>query len=363
MAEIAPDRAAMVVRRVLIYRLGSLGDTVVALPALHLVRRVFPQAQLSLLTNKPVASKAAAMESVLGPDFFAEVIDYPVGTRNPAKLLAVARRIRAGKFDVLVNLSAARGRFKALRDRCFVRLAGISRVVGSPSARADFRVSLPSGSALYESETRRLLRRVGELGSISLDDAACWDLLLTAGERQAGESHLPTYEYPTIACCFGTKMEAKDWGRPNWEKLVSRLGETLPDWRLAVIGSGDEADLAERCATGWRGPVVNLCGRLSPRESAAVLESCVVFIGHDSGPMHLASAVGTPCVAIFSARNLPGQWFPARPGHSIIYHKTDCFGCMLERCVAERKRCILSITVDEVFDAAMESLRSRGLVR
>jgi hypothetical protein len=68
-------------------------------------------------------------------------------------------------------------------------------------------------------------------------------------------------------------------------------------------------------------------------------------------------------VAIFSARNLPGQWFPARPGHTIIYHKTDCFGCGLETCIAEKKRCIMSITVDEVFGAVMSSLRSRELIR
>jgi heptosyltransferase-3 len=343
-------------KRVLVYRLGSLGDTVVALPALNLVRTAFAGAELCLLTNKPVASKAAAMESVLGPNFFAEVIDYPVGTRNPAKLLAVARRIRAGKLDILVNLSAARGRLKALRDRCFFRLAGISRVVGSPLAREDFEVSLLSGSALYESETRRLLRRVSELGSINLDDAASWDLRLTAGERQTGESHLPPYESPTIACCFGTKMQAKDWEVPNWRQLVARLSAALPGWRLVVVGSTDEVARAEECASGWRGPMVNLCGKLSPRKSAAVLEKCAVFIGHDSGPMHLASAVGTPCVAIFSARNLPGQWFPARPGHSVIYHKTDCFGCMLETCVAERKRCIMSITVNEVFRAVMSAL-------
>jgi heptosyltransferase-3 len=80
------------------------------------------------------------------------------------------------------------------------------------------------------------------------------------------------------------------------------------------------------------------------------------------GPMHLALAVGTPCVAFFSARNLPRQWFSARPGHAVIYRKTDCLGCMLESCVAERKRCTLSITLDEVVDALMASLRSRDLI-
>jgi len=350
-------------KRVLVYRLGSLGDTVVALPALMLVKQAFANAELSLLTNKPVASKAAAMESVLGPDFFREVIDYPVGLRDPGRLLAVARKINAGKFDLLVNLSAGRGRFKAWRDFWFFRLCGIRSIIGTPARKEDFEIMTEEGGEFYESETRRLLRRVSELGSINLDDAASWDLRLTAGERQTAESHLPPYESPTIACCFGTKMQAKDWEVPNWRQLVARLSAALPSWRLAVVGSADEVARAEECASGWRGPIVNLCGKLSPRESAAVLERCAVFIGHDSGPMHLASAVGTPCVAIFSARNLPGQWFPARPGHSVIYHKTDCFGCMLETCIAERKRCIMSITVDEVFDAVMQSLRERELIR
>ena len=296
------------------------------------------------------------MEAVLGPNFFTEVIDYPIGIRDPGKLLAVSRRLRAGRFDVLVNLSAARGRLKALRDEWFFRLSGLRRVVGTPAAREDFNVATLPGTDLYESESVRLLRRVGELGTVDLSDAASWDLQISASERQAGNAYLPPYHAPTIACCFGTKMQAKDWELSNWKELVARISGALPDWRLAIIGSADEADRGVECAKGWRGPVVNLCGALSPRESAAVLEKCEIFVGHDSGPMHLASAVGTPCVAIFSARNLPGQWFPARPGHRVIYHKTDCFGCMLETCVVERKRCILSITVDEVFDAVMSAL-------
>jgi heptosyltransferase-3 len=349
-------------RRVLVYRLGSLGDTVVALPALHLVRRAFAGAELSLLTNRPVASKAAAMEAVLGPEFFGEVTDYPIGMRDPARLFAVSQHLRAGRFDVLVNLSAARGRLKALRDKCFFRLSGIRRVVGTPTAREDFEVVTLPGTDLYESESLRLLRRISELGAIDLNDAACWDLQLTPAERQAGERFLPPLDVPTIACCFGTKMQAKDWELSNWRELVARLRGALRGWRLVVIGSADESKRAEQCVSGWHGPVVNLCGQMSPRESAAVLEKCAIFVGHDSGPMHLASAVGTPCVAIFSARNLPGQWFPARHGHTVIYHKTDCFGCGLETCVAERKRCIMSITVDEVFGAVMASLRSRGLI-
>ncbi len=350
-------------KKVLIYRLGSLGDTVVALPALHLVRKVFPDACLCLLTNKPVASKAAAMEAVLGPDFFTEVIDYPVGARNPAKLLAVAKRIRAGSFDALVNLAATRGRWKALRDQLFFRLCGIRSTIGFPRENSDFTVSLRSDGQLYESESFRLLKRLRALGEASLDDPASWDLSLKQEELQKAEALIPSLSEPVLVACFGTKAQANDWEEERWTKLLEKLRSRLPAWRLFTIGSADEAALAARCSASWGEAFTNMCGQLAPRESAGLLQRAKLFLGHDSGPMHLASAVGTPCVAIFSARNPPGQWFPVGSGHKCLYHKTECFGCGLTTCIVEKKRCILSITVDEVFEAVMESLRSRGLIK
>jgi ADP-heptose:LPS heptosyltransferase len=76
--------------------------------------------------------------------------------------------------------------------------------------------------------------------------------------------------------------------------------------------------------------------------------------------MHLAASVGTVCVSIFSARNRPGIWFPFGNAHEVIYHKTDCFGCNLEVCTIEKKKCILSISVDEVVAAARRA-RDRNL--
>lgn len=348
------------IERVLIYRLGSLGDTVVALPALHVVRRAFPNAALSLLTNKPVSAKAAPVEAVVGKRFFADAIDYPIGTRSLLQLFSVSRALRLRQFDAVVNLCEARTRLKTLRDRLFFRFAGIADLRGFPSEDADFELAIDPATGLFESETRRLLRRIRSLGDADLEDARSWDLGLTAEERGAAAAALPQPMAPFVAIALGTKLQANDWQQDNWNELVARLTSSLPGWCLALVGSADEKQKVEACRSRWRGPSVNLCGALSPRESAALLERAEVFIGHDSGPMHLASAVGTPCVTVFSARNPPGRWFPARSGHRIIYHKTDCFGCGLEQCIAQRKKCILSITVDEVFSAVSASLRDRG---
>ncbi len=93
---------------------------------------------------------------------------------------------------------------------------------------------------------------------------------------------------------------------------------------------------------------MNVCGELTPRESAAVFARARVYLGHDSGPMHLAAAVGTTCVAVFSARGKPRRWFPYGRGHRVVYHRVSCWGCGLTTCVVEGKRCILSIGVGEV---------------
>ncbi len=103
-------------------------------------------------------------------------------------------------------------------------------------------------------------------------------------------------------------------------------------------------------APGRGATAVNLCGRLTPRESAAAFRRAQIFIGHDSGPMHLAATVQTPCVAIFAARNKPRVWFPYGNHHRVVYHKTECAGCGLETCIVEKKRCLTSITVDEVVE-------------
>ena len=106
----------------------------------------------------------------------------------------------------------------------------------------------------------------------------------------------------------------------------------------------------------WSGKTANLCGRVSPRVSAAVLEQAELFVGHDSGPVHLAAAVGTPCVAVYSARSLPGHWFPRGNKTTVFYNRVPCLGCGLETCVTFAKKCILSIGVNQVFDAVAARL-------
>jgi len=351
--------------KILIYRLGSLGDTVMALPCFHTVKNAFPDADITLLTNRPVMAKAAPLEAVLGKEYFYDrIIDYPVGARNPFILLGLIRQIRALKITTMVNITAARSRKSAERDMFFFKLAGIKKFIGFPSTYEDFEVCTDPATGLMEWEAKRLYRRISNLGPRPFYNDHFWDLRLTAAEKKsaiASRAELPLTN-KTLAVSLGTKNQANDWGIDNWTTLLSRLSISLPDWNLVVLGAKDENALAERCIAEWGKNSLNLCGATSPRVSAALLSHTDLFIGHDSGPLHLAACVGTPCIGIFSARNLPGQWFPRGEKNKIIFNTPECAGCGLEVCITNNKKCILSITVEQVQDAVFEQIEKNNIV-
>jgi len=349
--------SASSVRKVLIYRLGSLGDMVVALPCFHLIARTFPQAERVLLTNFPVHAKAPPAAAVLGGSGLVHgYIGYAVGTRKIGELLRLAWRVRAFRPDVLIYLMPVRPLNHVHRDSRFFRLAGVSRIVGLPGSDM-LKHTFDAATGRFESEASRLARSLARLGDAAIDDRANWNLGLTAVEKGAAAIGLgPLMRRPLIACGPGTKMQAKDWGRDNWRALLTHLHAHYPEHGLALIGAQEDADLSDYVAWNWSGPKVNLCGKLTPRESAAVLEHAKVFIGPDSGPMHLAACAGVPCVIAFSARGLPGIWYPNGGIHQVIYHQTSCYGCNLETCVAEARRCLGAISVAEMASAVTRVL-------
>lgn len=351
----------MHIHRILIYRLGSLGDTVVALPAFHLIAKSFPEAQRWVLTNFTENTKAAPLAEVLaGTELVHGYIRYPLRTRGLRKLLRLRREIRQFHPDALIYLTASRGRLKAFRDIAFFRLCGIHRIIGVPYTR-NFQQSILLSTGTYEYEGARLLRCLNTLGNSNLDSEDAFDLKLSEQERAAAETTLApnATNAPVLAVSIGAKIDVKDWGDKNWSTLLQILSAKLSGWRLITIGAAVERQRSQKLLESWSGPAMNLCGHLSARESGAVLERAHLYIGHDSGPMHLAAAVGTPCVAIFSSRNLPGVWFPWGENHRVIYTDVPCRGCRLEVCSKHAKMCIASISPDAVIRKIDDILGAR----
>jgi heptosyltransferase III len=203
------------------------------------------------------------------------------------------------------------------------------------------------------------LRCLKDLGNGMIHDPLSWDLGLTEAEQQKAQLVLDQWASKKTFICasIGTKAWVKDWGSDNWTSLFKMWSAKHPEVGLVMVGSSDEYDLSQQMTAFWRGPTRNLCG-LTPRVTAAIIKAAAFFVGHDSGPMHLAASVGKPCVAIFSARDMPGEWYPFGVNHRILYHQTPCFGCRLTEMCDHDKNCIRSITIEEVC-VAMEEIWER----
>ena len=326
------------------------------MPSLHLIARTFPEAQRWMLTNSLISEKQVPLAEVLQyTGLINNYIHYHPNLKSPSKLLALIRRLRALHLDAIIYLAAPRGRLKILRDVIFFKICGIKRLIGVPYKKTlQNSKLLPNGN--YEYEGSRLLRCIRPLGVTNLKNPFSFDLRLQHFEYERVESVLNEFD---INCSFivasiGTKLDVNDWGDDYWRELFSSLGKKLSKWGLAMVGSSDERERSSKLITYWPGKSINLCGNLNIRESGIVLSKAKLFIGHDSGPMHLAAAVNTPCIAIFSSRNLPGVWFPYGSHHRILYKHMVCMGCKFNVCKQFDKKCIRSITVSEVFYQVMQ---------
>jgi heptosyltransferase-3 len=342
----AMPRPVKAKRRILIYRLGSLGDTVVALPCFHKIAQTWPDAERVVLTNVPVSAQAAPLEAILGRgDLIHGTIAYPVGLRSVGRLLQLRHQIRTLEADVLVYLTPPRGLFTAFRDWLFFKCCGFKTILGVPLSgdlqRCRSRLGGDGRSYVQERESERLARCLSALGPIDLSDESMWDLRLTPRELGAGDAVLgPVASVRHLAISMGGKSSEKDWGASNWQSLAARLTNQYPDAGLVMVGAAEDFQRAQQISHLWAGPVVNTCGLLSPRESAAAMRRAAVFIGHDSGPLHLAAASGVTCVGIFGSFNQPKRWHPHGERHRIIHHLNG----------------IDSITVPEVMKSIREVL-------
>jgi ADP-heptose:LPS heptosyltransferase len=345
---------------VLVHRLGSLGDTVVALPALRLVAGAYPEARRIMLTNFNVSSRAAPAQEVLeGTGLIEDYIRYPVGLRSAGGLARLAAAVRAVRPDVVIYLPSPRGIGAALRDRLFFAACGNPRVVGMPWGSRRTGLRRPDGRV--EREGERMVRCLEALGTLDCGAPESYRLWPTDAAREHADAVLaPLRGRPLLAFSVGTKMPSNDWEDARWRPLLQALAARHPEHGLVAVGAREEAGRAAALLATWAGRGLNLCGELRVPSSVAVLARCQAFIGHDSGPLHLAAAAGTRCVGIFSSRLAPGMWFPFGDGHEVIYHTIDCQGCGLERCEERAKACIRSITVDEVLGAVARVLGPGG---
>jgi heptosyltransferase-3 len=263
--------------RILVYRIGQLGDTVVALPALWAVRRQFPDARLVLLGN--AHARFVQAQDVLPPSgLIDEYVTYPVGASRIAAFWGLLARLRASRFDALVYLAPRRRtRAQVWRDLAFFRLAGIRRVFGHHGFTP--LPARPAGAPLpaLEQEADHLLGRLASSGiPVPSRGRGEMDLALTGEERAAAESwlraHVPADARGAglVGIGPGSKQASKVWPEDRFVALGRRL---VAEHRLfpVIFGGPEDRALGERLVRAW-GRGSNAAGSLAIRVTAATRE-------------------------------------------------------------------------------------------
>ena len=317
-----------------------MGDTVISLPCFHAVRQAYPLAEITLLTNFPISSKAAPMFGLLG--VYSGIIDdafkYTLGLRNPFEAMLLILRLRGLGAKTLIYMRSQPTASMILRDQLFFRFAGFRHILCVPRNNDQRLSRVDPKTHDVEAEASRLARCFAHFGPINLNDPANWDLCLSEVELLEGKRLAAMLPSPFLVINTGGKVAVKDWGYAKWAEFLMHFRICSNALGLAIVGAHDDGERADALSLIWGHGAVNFCGGPTPREVASFLLNAHMFVGHDSGPLHLCQCSRTPAIGLFGSYNKPKQWYPLGAHVRVIHEESG----------------IELISVDQVLTQALE---------
>ncbi|HEY5911265.1 MAG TPA: glycosyltransferase family 9 protein [Verrucomicrobiae bacterium] len=372
-------------RRILVRGVNWLGDAVMTLPALARLRQRFPDASITLFTSEKLADLWSACRSIDGVLTF-----VPGEGAFPA-----GRRLRAGSFDTALVLP------NSPRSALEVWLAGIGRRIGFARPWRNFFLTdairpRPGHLSMHKrsaGEVQRLIRTGALAGPPARGDLAgtarthqlheYLHLAAVLGadpeplsprlelktadveaartelrERLAGARGEPVARSATVFLGMSASAAygpAKRWPADRFASVAREVSRRMKD--VAWLGFGDtrDRDACEQIAAQAKARFINLAGTTSLRGLMRFLAVSKVLLTNDSGPMHVAAALGTPVVALFGSTSpaLTGPGLPGDPRHHLLSSPPPCSPCFRRNCPVDL-RCLTGITVERVLNAVLD---------
>jgi heptosyltransferase-2 len=334
-----------------VIRLDRLGDVVLSLPVLDALRRAYPDAFLAMMVRAP------CRELVDGHPALNELIVYEKdGTHHGlAATIRFARGLRRFQFDAALILHPSN------RSHWIPWLAGIPRRIGW-NRKCGWLLTdrLPhrkQEGAVHEAVyTLELLRPLGlEPGvprpRVSVSGAAVARVEEVLRGAGVGPSERLVAVHPSASCV------SKRWLPERFAQVADRLSRERRT-RICLIAGPEDVARAQAVARLMQEPALDLAGRLSVGELAALLRRCALLISNDSGPVHIAAAVGTPVVDIFGRNQAglsPARWGPLGEGHIVLHKEVGCVTCLAHNCDINFL-CLTELGAEEVYAAAVRVL-------
>jgi len=330
-----------------------IGDAVMSLPAIEALHARFPSSEI-ILVSKPWVSELYLNHPAVSRQIVYDEEGEHRGARGFWKLV---RKLRAERFDTAILLQNA---FQA------AWMAWCARIPLRIGYARDGRNSLLSEAvevplrAAYGHQAYYYLQLLFRSGLIEKPQTLQEiHLHIAESERRWAEKQLQTMGLSgrrfLVGICPGASFgAAKRWVLDRYATLADRLIDALGA-DVLIFGSRAEMPLAEALARAMEHTPVLVAGKTTLREFMALLASCHLVITNDSGPMHVAAALGLPLLAIFGSTDERATG-PLGPRTRIIKHPVECGPCGLRQCPIDF-RCMTRISVDDVYKAALESVK------
>ena len=344
-------------RKLMVRAPNWVGDAIISLPAVHALRQRYPKAELVVVAKPWVADIYRSQSWV------SDVILYDSKKRHrgPWRFRRLVGALRREKFDAAVLFqNAFQAAWMAWRAEIPVRIGYATEHRGS---LLTIPLPVPSPTVVGH-QAYYYLHLLWQVGIIQGTDRPpephleVPERILTLAQhrlRQLGVADSKPILGVHPGASFGP---AKRWLPERFAALADRFMEES-NAQILLFGSAGEEPLAEEICRCMRQKAVNLAGRTTLLEFMALAKCCHAFVSNDSGPMHLAAALGVPLVALFGSTDERATG-PLGKQITVVKSQAECSPCLLHTCPIDF-RCMKNIAVDQVFEAVSSYLTEGSL--
>jgi len=339
-------------KKIIVVDFGGVGDLILAIPFLRGLERAFPSSAVSVL-----CAERAGMILKKQP-YIAKIFLSPITLFG---LLKMGLRLRKKRFDMAINLMPETSYFSAIKMYLLFFLINAKKWVGRNTEGRGFfyHIKVPEQKMQIENEVLLYGRILKTISNGNFDERL--ELHCSReNRRRAGKllSKVRNFQGDSLVLINpGADWPAKRWPIERYAELVKRLQASFPSVEFGVIGTAGESVLADFLKVAVGEKVFILSGKTPLELLPAVMEKASLVITNDSGPAHIARAVGTP-VVILAGPSAPAFFtIQGRNESLVIYHPVSCAPCLKVSC--DTMDCWQAISVQEVLEITSKILERK----
>jgi lipopolysaccharide heptosyltransferase II len=344
-------------KKILIFKLGAMGDLILGTPSFRMIRERFPQASISLMVDKQLAPLVSASPYLNGV--------IPVNRKRLSEipyLLKTAKKIRKERYDLSIDLQNSKwthllAAFAAIPERYGFRRGKFGFLVNRPDRSFD----------VADSPIKHQFRILSKLGIKKLNERLeLWPDPVAEDRMEslfAENSWDSSSKLVGLVIGSSPKWPTKRWPLGYFKELAKRLTEE-GSCRVVLIGSEHDRELAEdfRDAAVGEGKMLDLVGKTSLEDLVSLIKRLDVLVTGDTAPLHVAAAMQTKIVALFGPTD-PRRHMPPGNGATVLTRHLLCQPCYKGECsIPEKLACLHRISVDEVLEAVRKQLAEKEAV-